>query len=82
MIFSYRTGIKDKYNNIHFPLTAPGYVKELAGIDIYDSESLYKPVMITSMKEDMIPKDGHATVWRDLVRLPSGGTVSLSPPGR
>jgi beta-galactosidase len=67
LVFSFRTGIKDKHNNIHFQLTSPGYVKELTGIEIHDSESLFYPVTIKSLKEDGIAKVGHATVWRDLI---------------
>jgi beta-galactosidase len=62
LIFSYRSGIKDKNNNIHFKKTLPGYLTDLAGIEIHNSESLFEAV---SMKSENL--QGHALVWRDII---------------
>jgi beta-galactosidase len=40
VVFSFRTGIKDKNNNIHFKETLPGHVRDIAGIKIHEIESL------------------------------------------
>ncbi len=40
IIFTFRTGIKDKQNNIHFKQTLTGYVKEITGIEIHEVEAL------------------------------------------
>ncbi|RFU63565.1 beta-galactosidase [Bacillus sp. V59.32b] len=64
LVFSYRTGIKDKHNNIHFEMTLPGYVKDLAGVEIHDSESLFTPLAISSVDGKV---KGEANIWRDIV---------------
>jgi beta-galactosidase len=65
LIFSYRSGIKDKNNNIHFGITLPGHIKDLAGIEIHESESLSQPVAITSASGD---QKGTVEVWRDIIK--------------
>ncbi len=40
IIFTFRTGMKDKQNNIHFKQTLPGYVKEMTEIEIHEVEAL------------------------------------------
>ncbi|WP_409291418.1 beta-galactosidase [Peribacillus sp. SCS-37] len=64
LVFSFRAGIKDKDNNIHFKLTSPGYIRELAGIEIHDSESLFEPLGIEGSDGN---HKGSAAVWRDLL---------------
>ncbi|MDW4509676.1 beta-galactosidase [Priestia megaterium] len=68
IIFTFRTGIKDKQNNIHFKQTLPGYVKEITGIEIQEVEAL------SSTQKAAIkgvgPYEGEqssASVWRDIV---------------
>ncbi|WP_339064327.1 beta-galactosidase trimerization domain-containing protein [Tepidibacillus marianensis] len=66
ILFSFRTGLKDKNNNIYLGKSLPGYVKDLAGITIHEIESLSVdrgvPVIETSTG-----KEYKMNVWRDLI---------------
>jgi beta-galactosidase len=68
IVFTFRTGIKDKQNNIHFKQTLPGYVKEITGIEIHEVEAL------SSTQKAAIkgvgPYEGEqasVSVWRDII---------------
>ncbi|TDT69723.1 beta-galactosidase [Hypnocyclicus thermotrophus] len=66
IIFSFRAGIKDKNNNIHFEETLPCKVREMCGIKIEEVEALQagQEVEIKSLLDNNIGKCG---VWRDLI---------------
>ncbi|WP_341279511.1 beta-galactosidase [Paenibacillus sp. FSL H8-0537] len=68
VIFSFRTGLKDRNNNIHFELPLPGYVADMCGVEIQDSESLAEGIevrLIGSGEFEGLQSTG--TVWRDMV---------------
>ncbi len=62
LVLSFRTGIKDRDNVIHFGLTLPGLLREVAGIEVAEIESLQDPVPVAGALGQ-----GSATVWRDLI---------------
>lgn len=68
LIFSFRTGIKDRNNNIPFGKTLPGLVKDLCGIEVEEVESLQKG---QETKINGYGKyknlSGLCSVWRDLI---------------
>jgi beta-galactosidase len=64
VIFSFRSGIKDRNNNLYFGLENPCLIKELTGITIDDSESLQEDVEISSFDKRY---KGKANVWRDII---------------
>ncbi len=65
VIFSFRTGIKKRDNNIQRGLSAPGPVSELAGISILESESLQQGQDARLTGTD--GSKGSCSVWRDMV---------------
>ncbi|ANB59814.1 beta-galactosidase [Anoxybacteroides amylolyticum] len=68
IIFSFRTGLKDKHNNIHFKKVLPGYVREIAGIEVHEVESLSVSQRIRMIGEGKYTgKTSYCSVWRDLV---------------
>ncbi|WP_424767522.1 beta-galactosidase [Paenibacillus sp. sgz302251] len=71
VIFSYRAGIRDKSNNIHFGMETPGYVAEMVGAVIHRSEALPlgKKVPIAKAGANGEGAKGPSTcaVWRDLL---------------
>ncbi len=68
IIFSFRTGIKDKNNNIHFKKALPGFVAEIAGINISEIESLSSNqyVEVKGLGQYASNK-GTCSVWRDII---------------
>lgn len=70
IVFSFRTGLKDKDNNIHFKQPLPGFVRDLAGIRIVETEALSDhqlvPIVGVGEKEG---ETGEVSVWRDLIQL-------------
>ncbi|WP_246943826.1 beta-galactosidase [Bacillus pinisoli] len=68
IIFSFRAGLKDKTNNVHFKLTSPGYIAEACGIEISEIEALssgqYVPLKGVGSKEG---KTATCGVWRDIL---------------
>jgi len=68
VIFSFRSGIKDRNNNLYFGLENPCLIKELTGITIDESESLQKDVKISSIDKKY---KGKANVWRDIITIDS-----------
>jgi beta-galactosidase len=68
VIFSFRAGLKDKHNNIHFKKVLPGYVREITGIEIHEVESLSSTQSVTIIGEGkFIGKTSECFVWRDLI---------------
>lgn len=68
VIFSYRAGIKDRDNNLHFKQTAPCYVKDLCGIEIEAYESLGRHTTAPVVVENGLSAVYQAGVWRDLIK--------------
>jgi len=70
IIFSFRTGLKDKDNNIHFKKTLPGFISDLAGIQIYETESLSDSQQVPIIGSGPFDqKKGSISVWRDIITL-------------
>ncbi|TCS77766.1 beta-galactosidase [Tepidibacillus fermentans] len=67
IIFSFRAGLKDKNNNIHFKKPLPGYIRDLAGITIHEVESLSNNRSVPVI-EKSIGKRYEMSVWRDLIK--------------
>ncbi|REE77744.1 beta-galactosidase [Paenibacillus taihuensis] len=80
VVFAFRTGIRDRNNNIHFGIEVPGYAAEMAGVVIHGSEALpngrHVPVVAVnaSSKSD---SSMHATceVWRDMLTPTTAETL-------
>lgn len=54
IIFTYRSGLKNKDGNVHLGLTAPSYIKDLVGATILEVESLQagqNPVIVMDNKK-------------------------------
>jgi beta-galactosidase len=68
IIFSFRAGIKDKNNNIHFGKTIPCNIRDMVGIRIKESESLQKGQEVGILGVGRYDnKRGICSVWRDLI---------------
>jgi beta-galactosidase len=67
VVFSFRTGIKDKNNNIHFKETLPGHVRDIAGIQIYEIESLASTNDVSIVGVNKGGKRSSCSVWRDII---------------
>ena len=59
VLFTFRTGIKDRNNNIHFGMQSPCLVMEMVGARVEEIESLQSEVPIG--------KSGTGSVFRDLL---------------
>jgi beta-galactosidase len=68
IIFSFRSGIKDRDNNINFEEVFPCKVRKIAGIKIKEAEALQKgqEVEIIGLNK-YNGKKGKCSVWRDLI---------------
>jgi beta-galactosidase len=73
IIFSYRAGIKDRSNNLILGQVFPGYLKELTGIEIHESESLQEGQ--ETAVTDKEGNGGQCDTWRDLVDIRGAETV-------
>lgn len=68
IIFSFRAGIKDKNNNIHFKKSLPGFISDLAGITISEIESLSKNQLVGIKGHGHYKiEEGVCSVWRDII---------------
>ncbi|MFC4777853.1 beta-galactosidase [Paenibacillus sp. GCM10023252] len=71
VIFSFRTGLKDKNNNIHYGMELPGYVADMCGVVIHGTEALAEgiaePIVAVSSGGDGRIQHSSCTVWRDLL---------------
>lgn len=67
IIFSYRTGIKDKNNNLYFNNEISNKISKLIGINIDEVESLQlgQEVLIKGVKK--YSKNSRCKVWRDII---------------
>ncbi len=72
VLFSFRAGIKDRSNNIHFGKVFPGNIRKFAGICIKEAESLQagQEVGIQGQGE-YAGKTGSCSVWRDIITTES-----------
>lgn len=61
VLMSYRAGTKDKDNNLH-QMQAPGYLSDLLGITVMESESLL------AGKHVALTDSASGNVWRDLIQ--------------
>lgn len=68
IIFSYRAGIKDRYNNIYFDKFFPCNIREIAGIRIEETESLledkYAEIVGIGRYKD---NKGQCKIWREMI---------------
>ena len=70
IVFSFRSGIRDKNNNIHFENEFPCFIRELAGITIEESEVLSSEEGVAIVSQsDKYKKEGYCNVWRDLIKI-------------
>ncbi|MBB6215252.1 beta-galactosidase [Anaerosolibacter carboniphilus] len=68
IVFSFRAGIKDRNNNIHFGEIFPCKIRQLAGIRVKEAESLQSDQIVEIIGEGIHEgKSGTCTVWRDLI---------------
>lgn len=68
IVFSFRTGIKDKNNNMHFGKIVPCNVADIAGIEIDEVESLQKGQEVDIVGIGKFKgKSGKCGVWRDII---------------
>lgn len=68
IIFSFRAGIKDCNNNIHFKKVFPCYISDIAGIQIHEAESLLEGQRVEIISQEKnLPNRGQCSVWRDLI---------------
>lgn len=65
VLFTFRTGLKDRNNNIHFGCKQPGLVSHLVGAVVSEIESLQEPVDLCA--DGMPCGQGH--VFRELLSL-------------
>jgi beta-galactosidase len=68
VLFSFRSGVKDRNNNIHFGKVFPCNIRSLAGICIKEAESLQagQDVKILGQGEHK-GRRGCCRVWRDII---------------
>ncbi len=68
ILFSFRAGIKDRDNNLHFQKIYPCYISAITGIKILESESLQagQEVQVIGLGDDE-EKRGKCATWRDLI---------------
>jgi len=70
LILTYRTGIKDKDNNILFGKQLPGYFREMAGIKVSDIESLQKGQEVKiAGKGEFSEIEVEVEVWREILEV-------------
>lgn len=65
LIVGFRTGTKDRDNNLHFGMKAPGYLRDLTGVQVAQYEALGHHKSVAILKEGH--QVGVGTVWRDLL---------------
>ena len=76
IVFSFRTGIKDRNNNIHFGKTLPGLVKDLCGIEVEEIESLQAGQEVEIKGSGIYENlSGECSVWRDLITPQNAETL-------
>ncbi len=75
IIFSFRAGIKNRDNNIHFDKVIPCHIQDITGIRIKETEALQvgQEVKILGI-ENYEVRSGSCGVWRDII-IPQGAKV-------
>lgn len=68
VVFSYRTAIKDRDNNVIFKENAPCYLNSLCGIEVEEYESLGSKTNIDLECSNRLVDRSKAGVWRDLIK--------------
>lgn len=72
VIFTFRTGIKDRDNNILFGDESSSFLSEMCGIEVFEYESLGENTAFDLIGVDEFESvKGKAEVWRDLINLKS-----------
>lgn len=76
VLFSFRAGLKDRSNNVHFGMELPGYVAAMCGTKVAGSEALPAgrtvPVIGCGEREG---RRSEAAVWRDLLKPTTAETL-------
>lgn len=68
VIFSFRTGLKDKTNAIRLGESLPGPVSDLTGIKIVEIESLTtESVLPVKGNHSLANETSHISIWRDII---------------
>jgi len=68
VVFSFRTGIRDRDNNLHFNQKLPGKIHDLLGVKLGEIESLQEgQVVKVDGKGRFKGAYGECSVWRDLM---------------
>ncbi|RWZ59027.1 beta-galactosidase [Halobacillus fulvus] len=68
VIFSFRTGLKDKSNNLRLGEVLPGLVRDLVGARVEEIESLTNAhALELKGRGEFADVPGHISVWRDLL---------------
>lgn len=75
VILTFRSGIKDRDNNLLFGETIPGYLSRLCGIEIQEFESLGEAKQVSMRGFGRLHEQSfNAGVWRDFI-VPKGAEV-------
>ncbi|QHT62340.1 beta-galactosidase [Paenibacillus lycopersici] len=78
VVFSFRAGIRDRNNNIHFGMEMPGYAAAMAGVVIHGSEALPEgcEVPVTAVDERIVKaRETTCEVWRDMLTPTTAETL-------
>lgn len=76
IIFTFRSGIKDRNNNLVLGYKAPNRIKDLCGIEIEEYESLgLKGKVLIKGNDSNEPKQYEVTVWRDLIKTTTAKSI-------
>jgi beta-galactosidase len=68
IVYSFRAGIKDRNNNIHFGEIFPCKIRRMAGIRVKEAESLQSDQIVEIVGEGIHEGEkGTCAVWRDLI---------------
>ena len=68
VMFSFRSGIKDRDNNIHFGKVFPCNIRDFAGICIKEAESLQAGQQVKLLGQGRHEgRSGSCSVWRDII---------------
>lgn len=74
VLFSYRTGLKDRNNNIHFGIELPGFAADMSGVTVCGTEALPegRAAAIAAADSGRLtagwPALSECRVWRDLLK--------------
>ena len=72
VLFSFRSGVKDRNNNIHFGKVFPCNIRDFAGICIKEAESLQTGQQVQILGQgEYKGRSGSCRVWRDMITTES-----------